>query len=277
MPRRKAGLQRKPPAAHEPEDQVSPTEHLVDDIVGMDRTALLVPVSRIEVSPDQPRKTFDEDSLTELAADIERHGLINPLTVYDEGGVYHLIAGERRLRALKKLGRSDANVRVVSRDEAKVIQLAENLQRENLPLLEEALALTALKNELDVPVRELATRVNKSKSYVDRRLQILRMPPDVQELLAQEPGLLTKAEQIAKIKDEKRRQARIAQLLAEEPAERAKPSPARGRPGAPVQRRDLKGGGFNLVVRYRPGKSDRDELIQALRRALQDLEEANNP
>lgn len=239
----------------------------------------MVPVTQLRPSEEQPRRTFDDASLDELASDIAANGLINPLTVVQEGGGYRIVAGERRYRALQRAGMHDAAVRVVDASTARAVQLAENLHREDLPLLEEAQAFAALRDELSLSVRELAEKVRKSRSYVQRRLAVLEWPQDVLELLRREPGLLTAAEKIARIKDPKRRAQRIAALLEDEPeAENAAAEPRRerGRPPEPFRLKERKRGGFDVQVRYRPGSSNRDDLIKQLRVVLERLEVEEN-
>jgi ParB family chromosome partitioning protein len=279
----KRGLQRRPQAT-EDQDQLAkrPAPHPLADRPAPDIRALVVPLSKIQPSEDQPRQTFHDETIQELADDIEQHGLINPRTVYEDGDVFRLVAGERRYRALTLLEREEASVRVVDRESVRKIQLAENVQREDLPLVEEALALKELQKELDATQRDLADYVNKSKSYVNRRLQILEMPDDVQAMLREQPGLLTQAQKIAKIQDPERRQKHIEELLSggeavEDPAKTTKPKSAPGRPPAEAVRfTSKKRGGFDLVVKHRPGKTDRDEIIEQLRSILEKLETADN-
>lgn len=267
---KKRGLQRKPRVRNaDPEN--STLGHPLVDQIARDQQALVVPLHQLKPSEDQPRQTFDESTIEELAKDIKANGLINPLTVVEEGEGYRVIAGERRYRALKQAGQQDAPVRIVSPSTARAIQLAENLHREDLPLLEEAQAFAALRDELSLTVRDLADKVRKSKSYVQRRLAIMEWPEDVQELLRQEPGMLTAAEAIARINDPKRRAQRIAALLSKKPERSPEPKPERERP-EPFRFKERARGGFDVQVRYRPNSGNREELIAQLREVLQRLE-----
>lgn len=274
MPAKKRGLQRPPQAQrNQAGDQArSSAGHPLAEQVGRDDRALVVPLSKLLPSISQPRQSFDEASIAELAADIEANGLINPLTVFQDGDVFRIVAGERRYRALVALDRSDAAVRVIQELDSRAVQLAENLQREDLPLMEEAQALASLRDELNLSVRALAERVKKSTSYVDRRLQVLNWPEDVQEMLRQYPGLLTKAAQVARIENLERRQRRIAELLNNEADLPQRPPAHRGRPTQPFKVVEKRHGGFDLQVKYRPGQTDREDLIRQLRTVLDRLE-----
>lgn len=136
----------------------------------------------IRANPDQPRKAFSENAIVELAGSIRRYGLLSPLTVRKGGsGGYELIAGERRLRALRLLGESETDALVLDvrdRDSA-LIALIENLQRENLSFFEEAEAYQALLDGHGLSREELAGRLSRSQSAVANRLRLLKLPPSV--------------------------------------------------------------------------------------------------
>jgi len=131
----------------------------------------------IQANPDQPRKTFDEAGLRELANSIERHGLIQPITVrrLSEGDGYMVIAGERRLRAFQLLGRQTVPA-IISTGNADEIALIENLQREDLKPLEEAEALDALRQRHGYSQEELARIVSKAKSTISELLSLIDLP-----------------------------------------------------------------------------------------------------
>lgn len=151
-----------------------------------------LPLESIEVGPHQPRREFTEEKLSELAASIREHGVLQPIVVRDAGnGRFQLIAGERRWRACKALGweRIPAVVREVSEMEARAISLVENLQRDDLSPIEEAGAYRELTEDFGLTQEELARKVGKSRSHVANILRLLNLPPAVQELLHQ--GQLT--------------------------------------------------------------------------------------
>jgi len=269
---KKRGLQRQPTARNTPGEPE--LHHPVADQPARDDRALIVPISRIHVSPGQPRQTFSDESLTELAEDIRTNGLVNPLTVTQDGHNYLLVAGERRFRALKLLNATEAPVRIIPQEHARGVQLAENIQREDLPLLEEAQALAALRDEQQLTVRGLAELVKKSRSYVQRRLEIVGWPDDVQHFLRDNPGLLTQAAELAKIGNDQRRQNRIANVLNPDPVEPTDAPPLRppGRPPTPYRFSERKGGGFDLHIKYRPGSVDKSELLDRLKKLILELE-----
>ncbi len=146
------------------------------------RQLIRVRLQEIAPNPGQPRRVFSENSIIELAGSIRRYGLLSPLVVRPAGsGRYELIAGERRLRALKLLGESetDAMVLPVTDGESALIALIENLQREELGFFEEAEAYQALINERGVKRDELASRLCRSPSAIANRLRLLKLPPSV--------------------------------------------------------------------------------------------------
>lgn len=151
-----------------------------------ERTVARIPVESIRPSPYQPRRTFCESSIAELADSIREHGLLTPLLVRRVGaGVYELIAGERRLRALLQLGQSYADAIVLSvydRDCA-LLALIENLQRENLHFLDEAEACRAILDEHGVTQEQLARSLSVSPSALNNRLRLLKLPESVRSSL----------------------------------------------------------------------------------------------
>ncbi|ACA60716.1 parB-like partition protein [Candidatus Desulforudis audaxviator MP104C] len=150
-----------------------------------------IPVDRIRTNPRQSRQVFDQERLAELAASIEEVGLVQPVVVRQSGDGYELISGERRLRAFLALGRSriPAVVREMPEVEAAMAVLIENIQRENLNPLEEAIAYRRLVNEFDLTQEEVARRVGKSRVHVTNTLRLLSLPLQVQEIIGS--GALT--------------------------------------------------------------------------------------
>lgn len=273
-PPKRRGLQRTPQVRDPSLDTA--LQHPVADQPARDESALIVPLGRIRVQSGQPRKTFSEESLNDLAQDIQANGLANPLTVTQDGQNFNLVAGERRYRALQLLDATDAPVRIIPQEHARSIQLAENIQREDLPLLEEAQALAALRDERELTVRELADLVKKSRGYVQRRLEIISWPEDVQEFVRDNPGMLTQAAEIAKTPDEQKRLGHIAAATQGDVprGEGAAVSKQRGRPPAPFRYSPRRGGGFDLQIKYRPGQVDKAELLQQLKDLIGELEDS---
>lgn len=142
-----------------------------------------VPLDMITVNPNQPRKDFDETALSELAASIKMHNIIQPLTVAPvAGGKYKLIAGERRYRAAKIAGLKDIPVYVREANNDQILELAllENLQRENLNAIEIGLSYKRLMDDLDYTQEKLAERMGKERSTVTNYIRLLKLPPDIQ-------------------------------------------------------------------------------------------------
>lgn len=140
-----------------------------------------VPVRLISPNPDQPRRSFDEAGIEELAASIKQVGLIQPLVVRRRGRGYVLIAGERRLRALKKLGFETARCVIdeAADSDPALMAIVENLQREDLHFFEEAECFSALIRDHGFTQEELGRRIGKSQSYIANKLRLLRLPPEL--------------------------------------------------------------------------------------------------
>ncbi|MBO4562879.1 MAG: ParB/RepB/Spo0J family partition protein [Clostridia bacterium] len=150
-----------------------------------------LPVRLIVPNPDQPRRTFDEAGIAELAKSIEHVGLIQPLIVRRAGRGYELIAGERRLRAVKMLGYKTVACIVDSssnEDDSALRAMVENLQREDLHFFEEAECFAALLNRLGATQEELGSRIGKSQSYIANKLRLLKLSQAVRSIVA-EKGL----------------------------------------------------------------------------------------
>jgi ParB family transcriptional regulator, chromosome partitioning protein len=150
------------------------------------RSTLEVDVDRIAPSPFQPRRTFDEAKIEELAASIRNQGIIQPLVVRPKGDGFELIAGERRWRASMKAGLT--RVPVVLRDasdhEALQLALVENLQREDLNPIEEASGYRRLQEEFHWSQEEMAEKVGKSRPAIANSLRLLALPAEVQQEVA---------------------------------------------------------------------------------------------
>jgi ParB family chromosome partitioning protein len=144
-----------------------------------------VALERIRPSPFQPRKDFAAEALQELADSIKAQGFIQPLIVRERSGNYELIAGERRWRAAQLLGLKEVPAIVREADDRTVLELAliENLQRENLNALEEALGYQQLVEQFQLRQEDVATKVGKSRTVVANSLRLLKLAPDVQGYL----------------------------------------------------------------------------------------------
>lgn len=164
----------------------SEEEMVVDVLSEEDKDSVFnVKVDDIEANEMQPRKTFSDSSLNELMDSIRTYGIIQPLVVIKKGDKYELIAGERRLRASKKLGLKEVPVIVRDFDQQHKLEvsLVENLQREDLNPIEKALAYRKLMDEFNLTVWQLAQRVGKSRPAISNNLRMLALPEEIQEAL----------------------------------------------------------------------------------------------
>lgn len=143
-------------------------------------------IMEIEPNHDQPRKDFDEKALSELAESIEQHGVLQPLVVRPlANGAYQLVAGERRWRAARIAGLTEVPVVIKELSDEEVIEIAmiENLQREDLNPLEEALGYRYMMDELGITQEQAAEKVGKSRPAVANALRLLKLPDEVQEMV----------------------------------------------------------------------------------------------
>lgn len=145
----------------------------------------LVKITKVEPNREQPRKTFDEDTLQELADSIKQFGLLQPILVQDRKDYYEIIAGERRWRAAKLAGLKEVPVIVKNYTEQEImeISLIENIQREDLNPIEEALAYKRLLEEFHLKQDELAERVSKSRTTITNSMRLLRLCEYVQQMI----------------------------------------------------------------------------------------------
>lgn len=158
----------------------------------------------IDTNSEQPRKNFDEERLQELAASIQRHGVVQPIIVRKAGERYSIVAGERRYRAARLAGLARVPVIVKEFDEAEVheVALVENLQRENLNPMEEAAAIRFLMQQHDLTQEEVSLRLGKSRPVIANSLRLLNLPADVQRLVREGELSSGHARAVAGIKDE---------------------------------------------------------------------------
>ena len=157
------------------------------DLINDDAPLKMVPIEKIEPRADQPRKSFDESSLAELADSISQYGLLQPITVRElDNGYYQIVAGERRWRASRKAGLSELPVRIVEADDARTAQIAlvENLQREDLNPIEEAEGFRRLIEDFSMTQEEAAKSVGRSRPAVANSLRLLTLSPKVMSLVS---------------------------------------------------------------------------------------------
>ncbi len=176
----------------------------------------LLPIYKVEPNPDQPRHDFDEEELQALADSITVHGIIQPLTVREmPNGYYQIIAGERRWRAARMANLSDVPAVIIEADDKKAMELAliENLQRQDLNPLEEALGYQTLMNEYGLTQEEAAGRVGKSRPAVANALRLLGLCPEVQERVRKGELSAGHARAILQLKSEKKQQEAAQKIV----------------------------------------------------------------
>ncbi len=155
--------------------------------LGLDKNQVsLIEISKITPNPFQPRKTFDEAALNELANSIKEHGLIQPIIVLKKNDSFILVAGERRLRATQILGKENILAFVSDSDESKLRELAliENIQRENLNPIELANSYKDLIEVYNITQENLAELIHKSRTQITNTLRLLNLDPKTQDLIA---------------------------------------------------------------------------------------------
>lgn len=145
----------------------------------------IVKITKIEPNREQPRKNFDEDALQELADSIKQFGLLQPILVQDRKTYYEIIAGERRWRAAKLAGLKEVPVIIRDYTEQEIVEISliENIQREDLNPIEEALAYKRLLSEFNLKQDEVAERVSKSRTAVTNSMRLLKLCDKVQQMI----------------------------------------------------------------------------------------------
>ena len=170
-------------------------DSLIPDKVGnievseeVKKNEVLVNINKVEPNRDQPRKNFDEDALLELAESIKQFGVLQPLLVQDKDSYYEIVAGERRWRAAKIAGVKEIPVIVkkLTPQEMVEISLIENIQREDLNPIEEAVAYKRLLTEFNLKQDEVAERVSKSRTFVTNSMRLLKLNEKVQQMVIDE-------------------------------------------------------------------------------------------
>lgn len=164
-----------------------------------------IPVDKIYSNPSQPRTVFKEEALQELAESIKKHGVIQPVLLKPEKDYFVLVAGERRVRASKLAGRD--TVPAVVRDYNTIymaeLSILENLQREDLSPIEEAIAYRNLIDKLGLSHQELAKKLGKSRSYVTNMLGLIRLPEQVIKAVNEDKLSMGHARVLSKLSEEK--------------------------------------------------------------------------
>jgi len=164
-----------------------------------------IPLSQLRANPYQPRKTFNEETIKELAMSIKEHGIIQPIIVRSVLRGYEIIAGERRFRAAQECGLETVPAVVKSFTDRQVMEIAliENIQREDLNAIELAVAYQTLADSLQLTQEELSAKVGKSRSHVANFLRLLQLPEEIKQYVSRGTLSMGHARAIAGVKSEK--------------------------------------------------------------------------
>lgn len=200
-------------------------DSLIADKVGNSQTdgkteekqEVLIPISKVEPNKEQPRKNFDEDALLELSESIKQFGVLQPLLVQDKKDYYEIIAGERRWRAAKLAGLKKVPVIVKHLTDQEIVEISliENIQRENLNPIEEAIAYKRLLTEFNLKQDEIAERVSKSRTAVTNSMRLLKLNEKVQQMVIDDMISTGHARALLAISDEEK-QYTLAQKIFDE-------------------------------------------------------------
>ena len=188
-----------------------------DDEISENSAYQMLPIYKVEPNRSQPRQDFDEEELQALADSIEEHGIIQPLTVRQlDSGYYQIIAGERRWRAARIANLSEVPVVIMEADDRKAMELAliENLQRQDLNAVEEALGYQSLMEDYGLTQDEAAKRVGKSRPAVANSLRLLGLCPEVLEKLRKGELTAGHARAILMLKSPKKQQEAAQKIVA---------------------------------------------------------------
>ena len=182
-----------------------------------EKNELLLKITDIEPNREQPRKHFDEDALLELSDSIKQFGIIQPLIVQKKEDHYEIIAGERRWRAAKMAGLKEVPAIIKSYTDREILEISliENIQRENLNPIEEALAYKRLLNEFNLKQDEVAERVSKSRTAVTNSMRLLKLNEKVQQMVIDDMLTTGHARALLGIEDQEKQYV-VAQQIFDE-------------------------------------------------------------
>ena len=183
-----------------------------------DENLLTVELNKLMAREDQPRKNFDDDSLEELATSIKADGVIQPIVVRKVGDKYEIIAGERRFRASKLAGLEKVPIIIknVSDRKARELALVENIQREDLNPIEEAISLKTLMEEYKLTQQELSDIVGKSRSYIANNLRLLNLSDYIKDYLIRGELSPSQGRTLLSLETEEERKKYLDKLLVKE-------------------------------------------------------------
>ena len=189
---------------------------LKKEVTEENNVVLELDITSVEANKEQPRKFFDESKLIELSESLKEHGIIQPLVVKKLGDIYSIIAGERRYRAAKLAGFKKVPAIVMDISDAKLLQvsLIENIQRENLNPIEQAVAYEKLLNEYDLTQEELSIKIGKSRSSISNTMRLLNLDERVKDFIIQ--GVISEGHGKILVPLEKEKQYEAAQKIIDD-------------------------------------------------------------
>jgi ParB family chromosome partitioning protein len=259
-------------------------EHYVEALAASSGTPIgrLIPIDQVDPNPDQPRQVMGD--LSELMASIAEKGIIEPLIVRQRRGRFQIVAGERRYQASVQIGLREVPAVIRDVDDAQLIEIAliENIQRKDLTPFEEAEALQTLVDDHDLTHEELARRLGKSRTSVTESLSLSGMPNDVRELCRlADIGSKSLLLQVVRQGDPQKMVALLESLTrggstTREQARSVTSKPKPGRPKAFTFKYIPPAKSFNLSLRFRKSKVDRNEIITALTDIIAELKQQSD-
>ena len=166
-------------------NRAAPSKTVSSSVEENENQAIFIDIQKVEPNRDQPRRNFDEDTLIELSESIKQFGILQPLLVQDKKEYYEIIAGERRWRAAKLAGLKEVPVFIKKLSEQEMVEIAliENIQREDLNPIEEAIAYKRLITEFQLKQDEVAERVCKSRTAVSNTMRLLKLDERIQKMI----------------------------------------------------------------------------------------------
>lgn len=200
-----------------PMPQTAPNKAKSENAALTGKAETMVKITKVEPNREQPRKNFDEDALQELADSIRQFGLLQPILVQDRKDYYEIIAGERRWRAAKLAGLKEVPVIIKNYTDREIVEISliENIQREDLNPIEEALAYKRLLGEFGLKQDEVAERVSKSRTAVTNSIRLLKLCDGVQQMIIDDMLSTGHARALIPIEDEEQ-QLLLAQRIFDE-------------------------------------------------------------
>ena len=194
------------PSVKADEKKAAPKEEILE------AGPIMVKINKVEPNRDQPRKDFDEDALMELADSIKQFGVLQPILVQKKKDYYEIIAGERRWRAAKLAGLKEVPIIVKEFTEQEIVEISliENIQRENLNPIEEAMAYKRLLKEFNLKQDEVAERVSKSRTAVTNSMRLLKLNDRVQQMIIDDMISVRETEKLVKaLKNPKKEEKKL--------------------------------------------------------------------